>query len=617
MSERARFTATGRWLVCSGAPQFLDVASKAVGAGFQGGIEWLPEVDDAIRRVKEHYRRAAGCIVAAGCLGADPHVAASRIAGVSGGVMVILVDDDADLGQNDPLLDDVDVVIPSGMLLSALVGLAEHSRAAKRPGVTAQVLGDVSVASPQRSSYAPGPRCASPAPVQPPNRGQQKLVVGWPEEDLFDRYPPDEDFFSPPPSCSAQRNISHAGAETTAAPGMRATGSIPRVINPVTASLQAESLPVANKPNPVPPASDVLSPDEVSAESPPGRSLSQPSGKVGPGEVLPDNMAPDLGASSSTPDKIELFSLASAHKDTPHIQVVGPPESGNATEATPTICVASARGGVGKSALAALMAISLAQSGLTVALIDVDFQFGTCLGFLGADETDGLTEALGLGESVVLDERALTRCRATPAHGVLAYEFCRLPERAELLVPHVGSLVRAARTGADIAVVDLPAGMSEGVAQALETADRCVLVGDQRALCLESMGAMAALCARAGIPGTKLVSLINRCDPRHRDETFLARARFELKTPQVLHVLDGGPDVDALLSCGSAAELLESRNRAALSAADVAHTLAAELGCSAPQTTAQPARPAVLLGKVSRFRKGRAGGRAGAAPCPS
>lgn len=617
MSERARFTPTGRWLVCSGAPQFLDVASKAVGAGFQGGIEWLPEVDDAVRRVREHYRRAAGCIVAQGCLGADPRMAAARIAGIRGGVMVILVEDGTDLGEDDPLLDDVDVVIPPGMLLSALVGLAEHARAAKRRADAAEPR------RPAEDPLAPAPVPHAADVYPPPPTGARteqpvptmgSFVAGWPVRDLLDR-PPSRGSMPPPTGPGPLPEPPYPAVSRPPAPtpaidaahlvpaGMRATGSIPRV-NRASASPGPGSPPAhASRPTPGQAHADARTTDVSSS----------PSERAPTAAVSPDAGAPTAAAPAKEPP----IRLLAAREDVPRIQVAGfPPDQGEGG-ATPTICVASARGGVGKSTVAALMAVSLAQSGLSVALIDVDFQFGTCLGFLGADETDGLTEAVGMGESVVLDDRALARCRATPVHGVSAYEFCRLPERAELLVPHVGALVRAARAGADIAVVDLPVGMSEGVAQALEVADRCVLVGDHRALSLESMGALASLCGRAGIPGTKLVSLVNRCDPRHRDETFLTRARFELKTPQVLHVLDGGPDVDALLSCGSASELLESRNRAALSAADVASKLAGELGRAARPVQAAPARPAVLLGRAGRFRRGRAGGRAGAAPCPS
>jgi MinD-like ATPase involved in chromosome partitioning or flagellar assembly len=231
----------------------------------------------------------------------------------------------------------------------------------------------------------------------------------------------------------------------------------------------------------------------------------------------------------------------------------------------PTVCVASARGGVGKSALAVLAALSLAKRGLSVALIDLDFQFGTCLGYLGSGETDGLIDAGLAPKSVRVDARTLARCRTTPQRGLAAYEFCRMPEQAELLFGVADELIRAARAGFDVAVVDLPAGVNETVAQAIELADRCLFVADQGALSLESLSAQQSLCARLGIPRTKLVTVMNRCDPRHRDEGFLSRVGFETQAPQVARVLDGGSEVTQMLSIGRASELLGIQNKFATS----------------------------------------------------
>lgn len=250
----------------------------------------------------------------------------------------------------------------------------------------------------------------------------------------------------------------------------------------------------------------------------------------------------------------------------------------------PTICMASARGGVGKSSIATLAALTLAREGFAVALIDLDFQFGTCLGYLGSEETDGLFDAGQIPSEILLDNRTLARCRCNPEPGLAGYEFCSQPEYAELLGPLAKDLILAASAQADIAIVDLPCGVGEAAAQAFEIADRCLLVSDRRALALESLGAQHALCVRMGIPRTKLISVINRCDPRHRDESFFSRASFELQTPQILRVADGGSEVAQLMSIGSAGELVALRNKFALSAADLIHTICADLGCALSQT---------------------------------
>ena len=283
----------------------------------------------------------------------------------------------------------------------------------------------------------------------------------------------------------------------------------------------------------------------------------------------------------------------------------------------PTVCVASARGGVGKSALAVVSALALARRGLNVALIDLDFQFGTCLGYLGGGETDGLIDAGSPGKRLSVDARTLARCRCTPCRGLAAYEFCRMPEQAELLFGATGQLVRAARAGCDVALVDLPAGVNETVAQAIELADRCLFVADQGALSLESLSAQQALCARLGIPRTKLVTVMNRCDPRHRDEGFLQRVSFETQAPQVVRVLDGGAEVTQMLAIGHAADLFGIQNKFAASVEELMAHVCCGLGIQGLDD-ARAARPPVgAKASPGRGRKRKAKpGQMEDAPCP-
>ncbi len=245
----------------------------------------------------------------------------------------------------------------------------------------------------------------------------------------------------------------------------------------------------------------------------------------------------------------------------------------------PTLCFTSARGGVGKSSLAVMSALALARSGLSVALVDLDFQFGTSLGFLGSDETDGLFDMGDPVEKIRIDARSLARCRTTPEAGLAAFEFCKFPEQAEVLAGMAGDLLKAARAGADIAIVDMPTGIGEAAAQVFELSDRCLLVTDQRAFSIESLSAQQSLCTRIGVARTKLVTVVNRCDPRHRDEGYLERLRFSSQAPQTVKAVDGGGEVTQMFSIGSAGELLTARNRFALSVSDLAHVLAADLGC--------------------------------------
>lgn len=338
--------------------------------------------------------------------------------------------------------------------------------------------------------------------------------------------------------------------------------------------------------------------------------LEEPDGLVG-AEMAPDhNPSLALRATGKLPRvEVESEKLAAASRGTELLMaepvvyrpLIALPQRDEAAP-VPTICFTSARGGVGKTALSAMTALALAREGLVVALIDMDFQFGTCLGYVGADETDGLLDPGELPESIQVDGRMLARCRAVPEPNLMAYEFCRSPEQAEVLARFAGGLLKVAREGADVAIVDVPTGIGEAAAQVLDLADRCLLVTDRRAFSIESITAYQSLCARMGVPRTKLATVVNRCDPRHRDEGFLERLRFASQGSQIFKVVEGGQEVSQMLAIGSAGELLMARNRFALSATDLARAIAAEIGCRLQET-----RP-LGLGVA-----GALGGRGGAA----
>jgi MinD-like ATPase involved in chromosome partitioning or flagellar assembly len=551
--EKTMMRAT-KWLVCSGAGQYLEIAPKIVGAGFVGGIEWEPNVSRALVRLSEVPKSAMGVIVAPGCLGGDPRESVALMVDFVGAAVTILIDSAPEAPDVEHALDGVDIVIPVGRLFDVLLTLAQSGDPVPRSQVL-PVLTNEDLVRAFRAG-APG-RQANPQQACLRNDGE-----------------------------APDAHISNQGSCA-----LRATGSFPKITR--DASSTTSSFPFLDS---VPQARDLQAAapreGEQSGVSRERNGSSESPARGDSSEPLANNM-PSAPQPSCVPSA-------------PQVRVVGPPESVH----VPTVCIASARGGVGKSSIAALMAIGLARQGLKVSLLDLDFQFGTCLGFLGADETDGIVEEVGMGEQICLDARTISRCRASTESGLDAFEFCRLPERSELLVSQAGAIVRIARQGADIAIVDLPSGMNEGVAQVFEVSDRCMLVCDQGALSLESLAAFTSLCGRAGIPLTKLVSVINRCDQRHRDETFLSRARFELQTPQVLHIIDGGAEVTSLLSCGSAGELVSMRNRMALSIAEAAGSICADLGCA-------PEPMKVRSPKASRRSGSKRSLKGELVPCPS
>ena len=67
--------------------------------------------------------------------------------------------------------------------------------------------------------------------------------------------------------------------------------------------------------------------------------------------------------------------------------------------------------------------------------------------------------------------------------------------------------------------------------------------------------AAAGLAVRLGIARTRIVRLMNGCDPKMRDESFVARAAVGLECAREVRVPDGGLEVVELLATGGSSEL--------------------------------------------------------------
>lgn len=555
-----------RWLVCCGAATFLDVARELVACGCTRGIDWEPTAARVLGRLSQAGPAAVNVLAGPGCEGSDARSVAYAAASSQGASMVVLVSEDAGAVVGEAIDRGVDVTVTPRGLGRVLRGLRES----RGQGV-----------------------CDGDA------RRDALASLGDEGADAAPRAPAVQE-----------------GAPGVRAGGVRASGRLPRegVVETLGslgfAREMSARLPVLDD-EPVPfevdepeasrgPAGEARLGRDCEVRAPGG-------GGEGPAPVA--SMRPDTPGTR----------LIDAHAATSDVEVVEVrpcpvvvlPQADEAR--APVVCLASARGGVGKSALAACMALTMARDGLRVALLDLDYQFGTCLGFLGGGETDGLPVPTPGAAPLVIDERVLARCRVQIQEGLVAYEFCHLPEQAEVLVPWTGRLVDAARVSADVVVADLPTGVGEGQLEAFERADRCLLVGDERALSLESLSAACALCVRAGVPRTKLVSVLNRLDAKHRDEGFIARAGFELQTPQVMKVVDGGDEVGSMLSMGCAGELLAVRNRFALSVADLARALCADLGC---QPGVPAGAPWGAQGSPEPRRRGKRSARRELVACP-
>lgn len=563
------------WLVCASRRDYLYIAATLVASGCAAAIEWV--ADPARACTCAARRRAFGRTdVVVGALegGAPSSDAACTLAGLVDGTTVLCLEGAANRGE-ELRACGVNAVEPDGLFDL----LAREAGRPVREGLPND--GPVCAAMPEAGAEVP---IAQVCDVEEPDFAPRVLAG--------------DGSAAGAPACTPGAGVDVREDDGVA--GLRTMGRLPRTgipEHPVTARPLTRSIAVP-----------AIEGEEVSDE---------------PGALGGGPMAVESSVGTAYPRVEGRVVAGIATEPVAFRPVVTLPQLECAVpdggEHVPTVCFTSARGGVGKSSLAIMVALSLAHEGLSVALIDLDFQFGTCLGYLGADETDGLFDTGVPPQKLCIDDRMLARCRTVPQPRLTAFEFCKAPEHAELLSGMAGRLVRCASAGSDVAIVDLPPGIGEAAVQALEMADRCLLVSDQRAFSIESLVAHQALCARMGIARTKLVTVMNRCDARHRDEGFLSRVQFEVQTPQIVRVADGGAEVMQMLAIGSAGELVSMRNRFALSAADFAHALSADLGCRAaasPAAFAAPVRLPELSRKAGPQRRRKKEKRGELEPCP-
>lgn len=235
----------------------------------------------------------------------------------------------------------------------------------------------------------------------------------------------------------------------------------------------------------------------------------------------------------------------------------GAPSAVGATDdsgAAATLVFCSGRGGAGKTTLACGTAVVAARWGLRTCLLDLDLSCGNAYAGFGLPGGGDLA-ALDADE---VSPEALARLAVSAAPGVSLLGPCGRPELAELVSPRVGAVLSWARGGHDLVVVDTSTTFTDAVAQAVQLADRLVLVTDGRAGSIGSLARMSGLAVRLGVARARIARLENRSDPRGRGTVAPARSEVGLEAARAYRVVDGGDEVDELFSAGRVGELCEA-----------------------------------------------------------
>ena len=200
-------------------------------------------------------------------------------------------------------------------------------------------------------------------------------------------------------------------------------------------------------------------------------------------------------------------------------------------ETSRLVCILGPKGGTGKTLTATNLAVSLAQRGERVALVDLDLQFGDvalCLGLPPERTVYDLAQSPG-----ALDYDKLDAFLATHSSGVRTLIAPRRPDQASAVGAELLREVYAIlRSTFDWVVVDTPPGFTAEVITSIDSSTDVVMVGMLDSLSLKN--------TKLGLETLELM----KYDPDH---VYLllnrAHSRVGISQSDVEAVLGRAPDI--------------------------------------------------------------------------
>jgi pilus assembly protein CpaE len=180
---------------------------------------------------------------------------------------------------------------------------------------------------------------------------------------------------------------------------------------------------------------------------------------------------------------------------------------------SPMICVLGPKGGTGKTLTSCNLAVSLAQSGHKVAVIDLDLQFGDVGLALGLAPERTLYELAKSGGS--LDDEKLDGYLATHPSGARALIAPTRPDHAGVVTTEFLREVYAAlRTSHEYVIVDTPPGFTPEVIASIDSSSHVCMVGMLDSLSLKNTKLGFETLELMGYDGERMRLVLNRADSR-------------------------------------------------------------------------------------------------------
>jgi pilus assembly protein CpaE len=225
-----------------------------------------------------------------------------------------------------------------------------------------------------------------------------------------------------------------------------------------------------------------------------------------------------------TPDEV-LFALQKALA-----RKAGTGEGSQLSRA-PLICVLGPKGGTGKTLTAVSLSVALGEYNKSVALVDLDLQFGDVGLMMGLTPEQTIFDLVRTGGS--FDEDKLDGFLMTHSTGVKVLIAPSRPDHAAVVsVDFLRDVYSTLRAMFDYVVIDTPPGFTPEVIATIDNASSIVMVGMLDALSLKNTKLGLETLDLMGFPPDNVKLVLNR-----------AGSRVGISDDEVVAIMGREPDV--------------------------------------------------------------------------
>jgi pilus assembly protein CpaE len=206
-------------------------------------------------------------------------------------------------------------------------------------------------------------------------------------------------------------------------------------------------------------------------------------------------------------------------------------DGGGSFVRAPLICVLGPKGGTGKTLTSTSLAVALAEAGKSVALVDLDLQFGDVGLCMGLTPKQTIFDLVRTGGS--LDEEKLDGFLMPHSSGVKVLIAPSRPDHAAVVsIDFLREVYATLRAMMDYVIVDTPPGFTPEVIATIDNSTSIVMVGMLDALSLKNTKLGLETLDLMGFPSENIKLLLNR-----------ARSRVGISDDEVVAIIGRQPDV--------------------------------------------------------------------------